>query len=272
MQPHSTANRQAWLQRILPATPSVTKKTTPSQIIYAVKLHHKVPITYAAAKRAKKNLLGDDLENQAMQFRLLPAYVDAVCTTDLQAHVRLSVEDRERMRRFQGLFICPSISRGAFSHCRSFLAMDGSFIKEIFNLTILLAASIDVNNHSVLLAWAIVESENESSWRFFLSNLRAAIPEVDCPTTTIMSDRDKGLSYVQRTTRLPTLPMQSVWNIFPAMSKRTLESLRAQFSTYPSLCSYRDMSSGRSSVYSLPSCTLFASLLLRHNFRQALWN
>ena len=71
--------------------------------------------------------------------------------------------------------------------------MDGTFTKEIFNLTILLAVSVDTNNHSVLLAWAIVESENESSWRFFLSNLCAAIPEVDRPATTIMSDRDKGL-------------------------------------------------------------------------------
>lgn len=35
-------------------------------------------------------------------------------------------------------------------------------------------------------------SENESSWRFFLSNLYVTIPEVDHPATT-MSDRDKGL-------------------------------------------------------------------------------
>ena len=63
VQPRSTANRQAWLQRILPATLTVTKKTTPSDIIDAVKLHHQVSITYTAAKRAKKVLLGDDLEN-----------------------------------------------------------------------------------------------------------------------------------------------------------------------------------------------------------------
>ena len=152
-----------------------------------------MPITYAAAKHAKKNPLGDDLENQAMQFRLLPAYADAVCTAGPQAHVRLSVEVREGTCRFQRLFICPGIRRGAFRHCRPFIAMGGTFTKDIFNLTILLAASIDANNHSVLLAWAIVESENESSWRFFLSNLYAAIPEVDRPTTTIMSDQGKGL-------------------------------------------------------------------------------
>ena len=66
MQPRSTANRQAWLQRILPATLTVTKITTPSQIIEAVKLHHQATITNDAAKHAKKNFLGDDLESQAM--------------------------------------------------------------------------------------------------------------------------------------------------------------------------------------------------------------
>ena len=175
MQPRSTANRQAWLQRILPATLTIAKKTTPSEIIDAVRLHHKVSITYDAAKRAKKYLLGDDLESQAMQFRLLPAYMDVVHIADPQAHVRLSIG---RTRRFQRLFICPGISCEAFRHCRPFIAMDGTFTKETFNLTILLAASVDANNHSVLLAWAVVESENESPWRFFLSNLCTAIPQM----------------------------------------------------------------------------------------------
>ena len=53
MQPRSTANRQAWLQRIVPATLSDTKKTTPSQIIDDVKFHHKVPITNAPELWAK---------------------------------------------------------------------------------------------------------------------------------------------------------------------------------------------------------------------------
>ena len=63
-------------------------------------------MTYTAAKRAKKSLLGDDLESQAKQFRLLPAHVDLVCA----AGPPLSVEDHEGTRRFQGLFIRPGIS------------------------------------------------------------------------------------------------------------------------------------------------------------------
>ena len=39
---------------------------------------------------------------------------------------------------------------------------------------------------AVLLARAVVESESEQSWRFFLSNLRLAVP------AAISGDRDKG--------------------------------------------------------------------------------
>ena len=78
---------------------------------------------------------------------------------DPEARVQLSIEDREGTRRFLRLFICPRVSREAFRHCRFFLAMDGTFTKDIFNLTILMAASVDAANHAVLIAWAIVESE-----------------------------------------------------------------------------------------------------------------
>ena len=45
--------------------------------------------------------------------------------------------------------------------------MDGTFTKDILNLTILMAASVDAANHAVLIAWAIVESENEDAWWFY---------------------------------------------------------------------------------------------------------
>ena len=78
----AVANSQAWLQRILPTTITITKNTTPSQIRDAVKLHHQVTITYDAAKRAKKSLLGDDLEVQAAQFQ-----GKAVCGRPRRTHL-----------------------------------------------------------------------------------------------------------------------------------------------------------------------------------------
>lgn len=67
--------------------------------------------------------------------------------------------------------------------------MDGTFTKEIFGLTVLLAVSVDTDNHAVTIAWALVGGDSESSWwRFFhifTQRCRASTP--------IMSDRDKGI-------------------------------------------------------------------------------
>ena len=71
--------------------------------------------------------------------------------------------------------------------------MDSTFTKEIFSLTVLLKVSVDADNHAIMIAWALVEGESESSLRLFLSHLHAAIPNINSPLTTIMSDQDKGL-------------------------------------------------------------------------------
>ena len=71
------------------------------------------------------------------------------------------------------------------------MAVDGTFLQARFVQTLLLAVGIDTNGNILLLAWGIVESENESSWRYFLEHLRKAIPESE--SMTLISDRDKGL-------------------------------------------------------------------------------
>lgn len=71
--------------------------------------------------------------------------------------------------------------------------MDGTFLKARFILTLLLAVGIDANGELILLAWAVVESENRNSWEWFFRHLRRAIPEISSEECTLISDRDKGL-------------------------------------------------------------------------------
>jgi hypothetical protein len=94
---------------------------------------------------------------------------------------------------FQRIFVCPAVSREAFRHLRRFVAVDGTFLKGRFVLTLLLAVSIDADGRNVILAWAVVESENRASWEYFLRHLRQAIPEVSSERCVLISDRDKGL-------------------------------------------------------------------------------
>jgi hypothetical protein len=80
----------------LPETITITKNTTPRDIIDAVVLRHHVTINYEAAKKAKTHALGDDMDQQAQQFARLPAYVDAIRASDLNAHMILSTDNDTR--------------------------------------------------------------------------------------------------------------------------------------------------------------------------------
>jgi len=55
---------------------------------------------------------------------------------------------------------------------RGIVAVDGTFLKGTFVHTLLLAVGVDAEGHIVILAWAIVEGENESSWKWFFSQLK----------------------------------------------------------------------------------------------------
>jgi hypothetical protein len=93
---------------------------------------------------------------------------------------------------FQRAFVCPAQSRQTFVSCRRFVAVDGTFLTGRF-VQVLLAVGIDANGHNVILAWAVVESENEASWGYFLRLLRRSIPEISSERCVLISDRDKGL-------------------------------------------------------------------------------
>jgi hypothetical protein len=129
-----------------------------------------VQVSYEAARRAKSHFLGDSLDMQAQQYRQLPAYLNALAKNNPGVITRLLIN--EVTHRFERLFICPKESgqaHGSWRYLRKLVAVDGTHLKGGFVHTLMLAVGIDAENQIVPLAWAVVESENERSWRWFLS-------------------------------------------------------------------------------------------------------
>jgi len=91
------------------------------------------------------------------------------------------------------VFICPKETADCFKFLRGLVATDGAHLKGVFVRTLLVAVRIDINNHIVPLARAVVESETESPMHWFLRELATAIPKLNTETTTLISDRGKGL-------------------------------------------------------------------------------
>jgi hypothetical protein len=74
------------------------------------------------------------------------------------------------------------------------VGVDSTFLKGRFIQQLLLAVGIDANGNTLILAWAVVESENEESWRYFFKHLAEAIPEIADELCILISDRDKGIA------------------------------------------------------------------------------
>jgi hypothetical protein len=175
-----------------PCTHSYRRRKTPKPqaIFEAIQLRYQVDISYQAARRVKHLLLRRTVADRAKQYQQLPAYVERLCQSNPGTTYTLVTDPVTH--RFQRIFICPITSHLAFRHIRGLVAVDGTFMKGSFVQT-LLAVALDAENQILVLAWALVEGENESSWRWFLRQLKEGIVDFDDDETTLISDRDKGL-------------------------------------------------------------------------------
>lgn len=93
--------------------------------------------------------------------------------------------------RFHQAWVLPVATKKANSHCRNFVAMYGTHMKDQYRMTILLMVTLDGNNQTIPLSWAIVPAEDYENWRWFLRQVARYIP-LDEGDSVIMSDPGKG--------------------------------------------------------------------------------
>jgi hypothetical protein len=72
--------------------------------------------------------------------------------------------------------MAPKPTQKALQYCHPFSALDGIFWKNRWNLTLLLAVTIDGNDEILLLTWAIVLIESAEEWGVFFEPFQGFIP------------------------------------------------------------------------------------------------
>ncbi|XP_062007532.1 uncharacterized protein LOC133724718 [Rosa rugosa] len=80
-----------------------------------------------------------------------------------------------------------------FQSCRPILFIDATFITNKYKGQIIAASAKDANQGLYPVAYAIVDSENESNWRFFLEVLAEEFAKHPMRRVTFISDRHVGL-------------------------------------------------------------------------------
>ena len=83
------------------------------------------------------------------------------------------------------------LKKGFKACLRDLVGLDGAFMKGPFPGQVLTAVGLDSNNGIYPLAYAIVESENTASWKWFLENLGDDLELGSNSNYTFISDRQK---------------------------------------------------------------------------------
>ncbi|CAD6903329.1 unnamed protein product [Tilletia caries] len=187
--------QNSFLVKAIDQRMTVNAETSAREIGDVLLKNLRIKPTYAAIYKAKRALPGDRDAELRLQVWQLPAYLTKLGEVDRDNFAIIEPEPREDdgVRQFERCFVAPAAARAAFKFCRPFVALDGTFLKGRIKLVLLLAATFDSNDSLVILAWGLVKVENEDNWTWFISQLLEAMPEMGSSTTTIVSDRDKGL-------------------------------------------------------------------------------
>lgn len=180
-----------WLRGVIHQYLFITRETKAHDIVQSARIIFNVDVGFEVAGELMETLVEDRAGHQQAQFLKIPDYLEVLRSSN--PYLKTAVEALDNPHgpsTFRRVFVCPIQSQISFMHMRKFLAMDGTFFRAEFVQTLLLAAGVDANGKNILLAWAVVESENESSWAWFLEQLRDAIPQT--LDMNVVNDGDDG--------------------------------------------------------------------------------
>ncbi|GJY13629.1 FAR1-related sequence 10 [Tanacetum coccineum] len=102
-------------------------------------------------------------------------------------------EDHEKTTRmFRRIYVClGALKRGFKKSGRELLGLDGAFMRGQYTGHMLIAVGVDANNGIYLVAYGIVESENQYSWTWFLTCLADDFDLFTNSNFTSITDRQK---------------------------------------------------------------------------------
>ncbi|KAA0047595.1 uncharacterized protein E6C27_scaffold115G00630 [Cucumis melo var. makuwa] len=119
----------------------------PSDVIYYMKIHHGVNISYDKAWRGRE-----------------------IALNSIRGTYTAEEVDDEGWFKFYFMALAASID--AWNYCVPVISVDGAAMKNKYLGTLISACTIDGNSQIVPLAFVVVDSENDLSWSWFFETLK----------------------------------------------------------------------------------------------------
>jgi hypothetical protein len=124
------------------------------------------------------------------QFALIDAYLQRIVDTDKGSVCSISTNDG----CFEAAAIAPAATINACQFLYCFVCLDGCHTSSKYHMMLLIAVGIDANSNILPLAWAVVPTENDEWWLWFLEFLKETFDQLSKEDFIFMSDREKGIS------------------------------------------------------------------------------
>ncbi|CAN7131937.1 unnamed protein product [Brassica rapa subsp. narinosa] len=148
-----------------------------------------IELSYCTIRRGIDEAKGGLHTSFKDAYKHLPLFVNKVVETNPGSIVDLVVgEDK----RFQRLFLSfRSCINGFLTGCRPLLFLDAIPFKSRYHEILLTASALDGDDGVLPVALALVDVETDETWRWFLEQVKVAVPSLR--PLTFVSDREKGL-------------------------------------------------------------------------------
>jgi len=154
--------------------PIVTKKLdmTPGYIIDYIEVRYHITISYSKAWNARTKTLTKIFEDWESSYETLPQYLEALKSSNLGTITATYLDHMSyRMVRFRRVFWAFGLSIEGFSYCHPILSIDGTYLYRKYKECLLIVTKVDADGGLYPLAFAVVEGETESSYRWFISRI-----------------------------------------------------------------------------------------------------
>nr|XP_009764310.1 PREDICTED: protein FAR1-RELATED SEQUENCE 3-like [Nicotiana sylvestris] len=142
---------------------------TPKDIQFDMLSEHGVNLTYMQAWRAKEKALHFLRGHPADSYNKLPSYLYILEKTYPGSVVKLKKTDDDCFL-YVFVAICTSIS--GWEYCRPVVVVDETFLKSAYRGIMLIASTMDATGTILPLAYAVVDSENDTSWKWFFEKFK----------------------------------------------------------------------------------------------------
>ncbi|XP_062085649.1 uncharacterized protein LOC133791748 [Humulus lupulus] len=161
---------------------------TPLDIKGDLNDRYSIKMNYRKAWRSKEHALNKLRGNAKESYNLIPSYLYMLQKTNPGTIVDIEKgEDKSLLFLFMAL----NASLRGWEKCKPIIVVDGTFLKSAYGGTLLSASAQDARGKIFPLAFYMEDSENNKSWEWFFTKLRAAygVREDQC----IISDRHESI-------------------------------------------------------------------------------